>query len=272
MIVFSTQYFFAKPKRWMAMGFALWLSSVATTGVAGDMETKSIRFRQVIDLSHDITTSIPLWPGDPPVEFETVATVETNGYFLRRFSIGEHSATHMNAPNTFYGDGKGIDGYEPGQLVRPAVVIDVRQQTAQNPDYVITVQDVKRWEQQHGRIRRGSLVLFYTGWQERWHSPRQFFNADANGGLHFPGIGGDTSKFLLEKRHIAGVGIDTHGVDAGQDTAYATNLQVLAANGIVLECLTRLDQLPPKGATLVIGVLRLEGGSGSPVSVMAFLP
>ena len=110
MIVFSTQYFFAKPKRWMAMGFALWLSSVATTGVAGDMETKSIRFKQVIDLSHKITTSIPLWPGDPPVEFETVATVENNGYFLRRFSIGEHSATHMNAPNTFYADGMGIDG------------------------------------------------------------------------------------------------------------------------------------------------------------------
>ncbi|HVL00932.1 MAG TPA: cyclase family protein [Dongiaceae bacterium] len=236
------------------------------------MDRHAIRFSQVIDLSHTITTDIPLWPGDPPVEFENVANIEEHGYFLRRFSIGEHSATHMNAPNTFYSDGKSIDGYAPQSLVKPAVVIDVRQKTAQNADYVITVDDIKAWEHQHGRIKRDSVVLFYTGWQERWHSPQQFFNADEQGGLHFPGIGGDASKFLLERRSAAGVGIDTHGVDAGQDTAYATNLQVLAANGIVLECLTRLDQLPPKGTTLVIGLLRLQGGSGSPVSVMAFVP
>lgn len=230
-----------------------------------------IEFRKVIDLSHIISPDIPLWPGDPPVTFDGVASPEKDGYYLRRFGMGEHSATHMNAPNTFLPNAIGIDTYEPASLVRPAVVIDVRLQARDNPDYVIGIQDVEKWEQVHGRIDPGSVVLFYTGWQALWDDPKRFINEDANG-PHFPGIGAATTHFLLEERRIAGVGIDTHGVDPGQDTVYATNRQILAKNGIVLECLTHLDQLPAKGTTLVIGVLRLKEGSGSPVSVMAFVP
>jgi len=233
---------------------------------------QQIHFRQVIDLSHRITPDIPLWPGDPPVEFEEIANMDTDGYYLRKFSIGEHSATHMNAPNSFHPGGIGIDEYAPESLVRPAVVIDVRDRTRFNPDYVITEQDVLSWERHHGRIKPGSVVLFYTGWQELWDSPEQFFNQDAGGGLHFPGIGAETTAFLLAERNIAGVGIDTHGADPGQDPMFSTNTLVLAQNGIILECLTNLHRLPPKGTTLVIGILRLQNGSGSPVSVMAFTP
>ena len=227
--------------------------------------------RKVISLSHPVSPRIPLWPGDPPVVFEEVAALEKDGYFLRRFSMGEHSATHMNAPNSFYADAMGIDGYQPEDLVRPAVVVDVRSKTQGNPDYAISPQDIEEWERQHGPIEPGSVVLIYTGWQHLWHDPVAFFGLDAQGS-HFPGIGEAAIGFLLEQRRIAGVGIDTHGVDPGQSTAFATNRAVLARNGIVLECLTHLDRLPAKGATLVIGVLALEGGSGSPASVMAFIP
>ena len=150
-------------------------------------------------------------------------------------------------------------------------MIDIRTQSRNNPDYVIGIQDIEQWEQAHGRIDQGSVVLFYTGWQALWDDPKRFINEDASG-PHFPGVGAATAKFLLEERRIAGVGIDTHGVDPGQNMVYATNSQILAKEGIVLECLTNLDQLPAKGTTLVIGVLRLKEGSGSPVSVMAFVP
>ena len=230
-----------------------------------------INYSQIIDLSHVITPSIPLWPDDPAVSFEVVASQEQDGYYLRRFSMGEHSATHMNAPNTFYPDGIAIDGYCPESLVRPAVVIDVQDKVLENADYVITVEDVMGWEQVHGRIEAGSIVVFYTGWQRLWHDPEQFINEDEQG-LHFPGVGAGAAQFLLDERQIAGIGIDTHGVDPGQDTTFASNHLVLAKAGIILECLTRLDQLPPKGSTLVIGILRLEAGSGSPVSVLAFVP
>lgn len=233
---------------------------------------KTIKYSKVLSLSHTITPAIPLWPGDPPVVFETVATIEQNGYFLRRFSIGEHSATHINAPNTFFPHGKSIDAYSPESLIAPAVVIDVAAQVAHNNDYVISIDDVLAWERQHGTIRAGSLVLFYTGFQKYWTDPARFFNQDASGGLHFPGVGSETTAYLLRERHIAGVGIDTHGVDPGQDQLFGTNTQVLANNGIILECLNNLDRLPPKGTTVIIGALALQGGSGSPVAVFATVP
>jgi kynurenine formamidase len=246
----------------------------ASFAVGGErkMEKRKIIYRNIVDLSHPITLKIPLWPGDPDLKFETMATLEKDGYYLRRFSMGEHSATHMNAPNSFDQKGAAIDTYAPQSLVRPAVVIDIRRPCRQNPDHVVSTQDVMQWEKEHGGIEPGSIVIFYTGWQERWDSPQDFFNTDADGGLHFPGIGGQTTQFLLQQRKIAGVGIDTHGVDPGQDEQYAATRQVLADNGIVLECLTNLGKLPPKGATVAIGLLKLQAGSGSPVAVLAFVP
>lgn len=233
---------------------------------------RRIAFSKVIDLSHVIHPGIPLWPGDPPVEFEVVAEMERDGYFLRRFSIGEHSATHMNAPKSFHPRGTGIDSYAADSLVVPAVILDIREKAAANPDYALGKDDVLAWEKQHGTIPPGSVVILYTGWQTKWDDPEAFFKRDAQGGLHFPGFAGETTRFLLDERKIAGVGTDTHGVDPGQAATFATNRQVLEQARIVLENLTNLDQLPPMGTTLVIGLLRLQGGSGTPVSVMAFVP
>ncbi|MFH7026702.1 MAG: cyclase family protein [Heteroscytonema crispum UTEX LB 1556] len=227
---------------------------------------------RVIHLSHIIDPDIPQWQGDPPVEFETVAELEKHGYYLRRFSMGEHSATHINAPNSFHRDGVGIDQYPAESLIVPAVVIDICDQAAVNPDYVLTVADILAWEEKYGQIPVGSVVLLNTGWQEKWFDKKAFFNKDAEGNLHFPGFGSDATQFLLNERQIAGVGIDTHGVDSGQDTTFATNSLVLEKPRIVLENLTNLHQLPPLGTTLVIGILRLRGGSGSPVSVLALVP
>lgn len=233
---------------------------------------KTITINRVIHLSHVINPNIPRWPGDPPVEFETVAEIKKDGYHLRRFSIGEHSATHINAPNSFYAGGVGIDAYPAQRLVVPAVVINIREQAAANPDYALAPSDVLAWEQQFGQIPSGSMVLLYTGWLELWQDSTAFLNPDASGRLHFPGFGSEATQFLLGKRQIAGVGIDTHGVDSGQDTTFATNRLVLEQSGIVLENLTNLEQLPPTGTTLVIGILRLQGGSGSPAAVIALVP
>lgn len=248
------------------------LTAAALLFSSASLAQQTITFSRVVDLSHVITPGIPLWPGDPPVEFEAVADFETDGYHLRRFSIGEHSATHMNAPNSFHEGAAGIDAYTPESLVVPAVVIDIRQQAAANADYQLTKADILAWEERFGPITDGSLVILFTGWQEKWGDAAAFFNEDDAGSMHFPGFSGAATEFLLRDRKIAGVGIDTHGVDPGQDEEYATNTQVLAQQGIVLENLTNLQELPAIGTTLVIGLLRLEGGSGSPVSVLAFVP
>ncbi len=233
---------------------------------------KAIAYSRVIHLSHVIHSHIPQWPDDPRAEFETVSELEKHGYYLRRFSLGEHSATHINAPKSFYPDGVGIDYYPAESLVAGAVVIDIRKQVTINSDYVLTPADVCLWEQQYSPIPPGSIVLLYSGWQEKWQDPIAFFNKDASEEMHFPGFSREATQFLLNERQIMGVGIDTHGVDSGQDSTFATNRLVLEQPRIVLENLTNLDRLTPTGTTLVIGILRLLDGSGSPAAVMAFVP
>ena len=94
----------------------------------------------------------------------------------------------------------------------------------------------------------------------------------AGADLHFPGFGIDAARFLLEQLGSAGLGIDTHGVDPGQDSGFAVSKLLLEQPRIILANLSSLDQLPPTGTTLVIGILRLQGGSGSPASVIALIP
>jgi kynurenine formamidase len=149
-------------------------------------------------------------------------------------------------------------------------VINVCKQAAENPDYQLTIADILTWEAQFGKIKENSTVLLYTGWQHKWLDKKAFLNQDENVNMHFPGFGSEATEFLIIERKISGVGIDTHGVDSGLDTNFTVNSLVLAKPRIVLENLTNLDQLPPQGTTLVIGILKLQNGSGSPAAVMAF--
>lgn len=229
----------------------------------------TIHYENVIDLTHTIESDIPLWPGDPGVQFETIADFSTSGYYLRKFSMGEHSGTHANSPKSFDPNGIGIDQYSPKSCIVPAVVIDMGEKTKLNSDYTLTIKDIETWEAQHNKIPPNCLVILYTGWQEKWQNSTQFLNRDEQGKMHFPGFGGEATQFLIEHRMIVGVGIDTHGVDPGLDQSFTTNQLILKNSGFVLENLNCLDQLPATGVTLIIGILRLKGGSGSPVSVLA---
>jgi len=262
----------------VALGAAGLAALAVTASSCGSSSTgasngNTISYSRVVDLSHAISPSIPLWPGDPHVVMKVVATMKKDGYYLRSFTIGEHSATHMNAPNSFIaGNSEAITSYPATQRVVPAVVIDIRDKAAQNADYQLTKQDVLDWEAKHGKIAPNWFVILFTGWEDKWNDPKAFINQDAKRNLHFPGFAGATTKWLLAERQISGVGIDTHGVDPGLDTSYATNTQIAKAHKIAIECMANLDQLPPKGATLVLGPLQLTNGSGSPASIVAFIP
>ncbi len=247
--------------------------SSSTSSSSSPVAANTIGYSHVVDLSHLISPQIPLWPGDPKVVFKVVATMAKDGYYLRSFTIGEHSATHMNAPNSFVsGNTEAITSYTPEQRVVPTVVIDARAQCAANADYQLTQQDVLDWEAKNGKIAPGSFVVMFTGWENKWNDPAAFINQDAKGNLHFPGFAGATSKWLVTDRQIAGVGIDTHGVDPGSDTSYATNTEMANTHKIAIECMANLDQLPAKGATLVLAPLQLQNGSGSPMDIVAFVP
>lgn len=237
-----------------------------------DQSERTVTFRRVVDLTHPIRPDIPTWPGDPPVQFETAATVQRDGYFLRRFSMGEHSGTHISTASAFADEGPGPESIPPEALIAPAVVLDSRASVGWNPDYTLTVDDLAEWERRHGRIAAGSIALLLTGWHRYWDEPERFINLGADGLMHTPGFAPDAVSFLLNERGVAGIGTDTHGVDAGRDRGLKAS-RVAAGNGVlVLECLNNLDRLPATRATLVIGRLPLVGGSGSPACVLALAP
>lgn len=226
---------------------------------------------RVVDLTHSLSPSIPVWPGDPRVEIQPWATYAKDGYFINRIAIGEHSGTHWGTPNTFI-EGRSADRVTAASLLLSAVVIDIRRQANQNADYRLSVSDVQQWERTHGKIPAGSLVILSTGWQARWNNPQAFLNLDAKGVLHFPGFGAEAVEFLVSQRQIKGLGTDTHGADPGNDDSCGASNAIYQADGLILECLNGLDQLPSVGTTLVIGGLPIVGGSGSPARVLALLP
>ena len=215
---------------------------------------------------------MPLWPGDPPPEFEPWAAIARDGYYLRRFSLCEHAGTHLTAPASFYPNGRTVDQYTPEELVKPAVVIDARQQCQTNPDYALTPDDVTAWESRHGPVPSDSIALLLTGWADHWNNPDTYLGTDANGRLHFPGYGPDAAALLVNQRGVPGLGTDTADIEPGNDGSFAVSKLVLSQPRIVLENLANLHQLPPTGAVLVIGLLRLESGSGSPAAVTALVP
>ena len=239
--------------------------------MSGEPE-KLITYRRVVDLSHPITPDIPVWPGDPAVEFHEVAQHDSHGYFLRKFSMGEHSGTHVASPSTYYADGAGPDDLQPHSLVIPAVAIDVSNSASLDPDYTLSASDIAEWERRHGQVPDGSAVLINTGWFRFWNTPERFINADSHCTMHTPGFSLEAARFLLEWRDVAALGIDTHGVDPGIDKELSVSRLMLTQSVLVLECLNNLDQLPATGTTLIVGRLSLVGGSGSPASILALVP
>ena len=233
---------------------------------------RTIAFRRVVDLTHPIKPGIPLWPGDPPVQFETTASLAAEGYFLRRFSMGEHSGTHISTPSALFDQGSGPDSIPPEALITPAVVIDSRSSAGLDPDHVLTVEEIADWERRHGKIAAGSTVLLLTGWRRYWDEPERFINLGDDGLMHTPGFTPEAVSFIFDERGAAGIGTDTHGVDAGRDPDLEASGAALSKGALVLECLNNLDRLPATGATLVIGRLPLVGGSGSPACVLALVP
>ena len=118
----------------------------------GSVHYRSFSFSRVVDLSWPIQTEIPRWPGDPAVEFETYAEHDTNGYFLRQFSMGEHSGTHLSAPVGFHKYRSGHTEFSAQDLVKPGIVMDISTHTKIDSDYSLTMNDVLDWESDHGPV------------------------------------------------------------------------------------------------------------------------
>jgi kynurenine formamidase len=230
-------------------------------------------FRTVVDLTHSINDKVPPYSMEESADYKvtTEAVIEKDKYFARKFSLPEHYGTHIDAPAHFARGMWTVDQIPPERLVAPLAVIDISKKAQANADYQLSVEDIADWEQAHGQIPGNAVVMLNTGWGARWNSIKDFRNADAKGVMHFPGYSVDAAKFLTEARAVLGLGIDTLSVDHGLSPDFAVHQYTMAHSVYHLEDVANLDSLPATGGIVIVAPMKLEGGSGGPVRILALL-
>lgn len=273
----------------LAWGAAAWGAAACSTAPATDTAANGATSRanaplidlasvRIIDLSHAFDSTTLYWPNSPTAfALRSQAKGPTPGgwfYSANSYSAPEHGGTHLDAPIHFAEQGRTADQIPVSQFVAPAVVLDISAQAAANADYRLTREDVLAFEQQHGPITAGSIVVLRTGWSSRWPDRKRYLGDDRPGktdSLHFPSYGPDAARLLVDERQVAALGADVASIDYGQSSDFQVHRIAAAKNVYGLENLTNLDSLPATGAMLVALPMKIAGGSGGPLRAIALV-
>jgi len=232
-----------------------------------------------IDLSYPFDSTTIYWPTAKPFALEVVSARRTPaGYYYaaNNFAAAEHGGTHLDAPVHFAEGRHTTDQIPLTQLAGPAFMIDVRRQAEADRDYRITPADLEAWERAGTRIPEGAIVLFRTGWGNRWPDRARYLGTARTGPaavpeLHFPGIHPDAARWLVERK-VHAVGIDTPSIDYGQSTTFDTHETLFAADIPAFENVAHLSAVPATGAFVIALPMLIRGGSGGPLRIVAVLP
>lgn len=232
----------------------------------------------LVDLTHPFDSETLYWPTDERgFHLEQVEHGRTKaGYYYEsnRYSAPEHGGTHLDAPRHFAQGAPGVDAVPLSRLMAPAVVIDISAKATKNPDAQLERSDIEAFETRNGGIEAGTIVLVYTGWGVRWPDRKRYFGDDRPGhtdALHFPGITEQAANALVSRK-VAAVGIDTASIDHGPSRSFAAHRALATAGVPTFENVAQLEMLPVRGAVVVALPMKIAGGSGAPVRIVAFAP
>jgi kynurenine formamidase len=221
---------------------------------------------KVVDLTHTFTAGFPVYTGASPTR-RTLKNYVPDGFYSQEWTFGEHSGTHMDAPGHFVQGGRLTPQLTPRELILPIVVIDISKRAASDPDAVVTVDDLQRFEKRHGRIPRNALVAMNSGWDAKLGTPA--FTGGSLGAYHFPGFGEDAIDFMIQRNRGSAIAVDTLSLDPGNSATFPVHNKWLAEDKYGLENVANLGKLPPHRATAIVGVIPWEAGSGGPARVLA---
>ena len=234
---------------------------------------------QLVDLTHPFDEQTIYWPTESGFILEQGNNgITDKGYYYaaNRFRAAEHGGTHIDAPIHFHDERHTVDQIELGRLVGEAVVVDVSAKCAADPDYQISVADLRSWEEQHGRQLVDVIVLLRTGWSERWPDRKSYLGTDSRGPeavaeLHFPGLAPPAAQWLVDHRAPNAVGIDTASIDHGQSTHFESHVTLCKHNVPAFENVANLDELPAEGVLVMALPMKIAGGSGGPLRIAALI-
>ena len=257
-------------------------TAAATAALASQLETRwtdaasqgaalgKVSIENIVDLTYTLGPDSPLlYNLLPKFALVNLVSHEKDGFYAGQIVVGEHSGTHFDAPVHFAKDRMYTHEIPANTLIAPAVVVDIRDKAAADPDAALTVQDLVAWESQHGRIPDGAVILLNSGWGSRINDVNAMRNIGADKRLHFPGYSVEAAEYLLAERSFVGLGTDTLSGDRGVNTDFDVHRTVMAANKWMLESVANLDDIPPAGTHLFVGAPKHVLGSGGPVRLLA---
>ena len=228
-----------------------------------------------VDLTHPFDADTIYWPTSKAFKLETVHEGPTAGgywYESNNISASEHGGTHLDAPAHFAEGKWHVDDIPLDRLIAPGIVVDVRKNVENRPDYLIRKADFIAWETENGRIPQNAIVLVLTGWEDFWPDKKKYLGTDREGdveNLHFPGFGAEAAAFLTQERNIASVGLDTPSLDRGQSRDFKAHQIFGKANVPGFENVCNLKRLPAKGFRVIALPMKIGSGSGAPLRIVA---
>jgi kynurenine formamidase len=234
---------------------------------------------KVVDLSYPFDSDTIFWPTAEGFRLEKdfEGTTDKGFYYsANRFCTAEHGGTHIDAPVHFARGKNTVDQVPLEQLVGDAIIVDVSKQSAAERDYQVASEDFLRWEKANGKIPEGAIVFLRTGYGKYWPDRKKYMGTEERGAdavpkLHFPGLSPDAARWLVQNRSIKAIGLDTPSIDYGQSSLFESHRILFDKNIPAFENVANLDALPIKGFTVVALPMKIKGGTGAPLRVVAIL-
>ncbi|MHC4234768.1 MAG: cyclase family protein [Planctomycetota bacterium] len=228
-----------------------------------------------VDLTHAFDENIPHFAAFPRMTVKDLFHIEPDGFWAQEFTHVGQWGTHVDPPAHFHEGLATVDQIPVTQMVLPLVVIDVHERAAENPDYALTLADVKAWEADHGPVPVGAFVALRTDWSKRWPDAKSMRHADDRDVAHYPGWTLEALRYLYEDRKITASGHETTDTDPGVSTSrgrFDCESYILGRNHYQIELLANLDDVPPTGAIAICTFPKPKNGSGFPARVFAIVP
>src|SRR6267142_5230999 len=253
------------------------VTGFATAVVNAQQRTAGFPSGTIVDLSYAFDSSTVYWPTAETFHLEKDFEGTTDqGYYYSayRYSAAEHGGTHIDAPVHFAKGHNSLDEIPLDQLLGPGIVVDVTKQCSENRDYLITTGDFTNWENRNGKIPAGTIVLLRTGFGKFYPDRKRYLGTDERGAaavanLHFPGLHPDAARWLMQHRKIKATGLDTASIDYGQSKLFESHRILMGQDIPAFENVANLDRLPAKVAMVIALTMKIKGGSGGQLRIMA---
>ncbi len=241
---------------------------------------RMLKAHRWVDLTHSFSPFTPHSPNFSSAEFKPIYSYDDlingcrAGFLSHEYRFVGQWGTHVDPPVHFRPGMRCQDDIPVTDMVLPLVVIDITDQTAENPDYCVSLVDVAAWETRNGKIPADCFVALRSGWSKRWPDQEHMMNRDADGICHYPGWSPEVLRLLYEERGITASGHETTDTDPGfAASRHDGSLEdyILSHDHWQIELLTNLDCLPEAGSIVVASWPKAEKGSGFPARVFAII-